>query len=648
MASMDTSRALITYWSMCHIPRFLRKYWWGLLLFALLIAAEIVIVCWRGHAQTVETYRDANTLSRIALYDADNPDLYVHIMATSEFATGGFSDYSEELLHPSDETVGSVDAEDAGTGASAGDGITHEQMLYLFLPYEEGDKDWRLGMAEGLSLVIDERTYHAGDRITGLEEGTAYGVSLCDAAGNVLERGPVTVRYNGSVPVLFCESEDTEEYNAIRFTKHIDANVSWFCLDGEGSADSYGTARMSGHGNSTYDIDHKKPLNLRLDNAQSILGMGAIEKYVLIANSMDPSNLKDKIVYEAAARLGMENTPQCEYVCYYVNGEYEGLYLLSEKVDIGKGCITSEHDLDSDAKDLNSEYPAFEIGYGETDTDLPYAYFAVANTPVDCSGAYLLELQMPGIRSSYIGAADHDLVEDGAWFKTGHLDMLIRSPGYASEREVTYIRDLVLAAEAALYAEDGVNPDTGRSYADYYDVDSWGALLLLQDFYALQDYSLGSIFVLKRQGDDTLYAGPVWDYDKALTDDYYNADTTRFAIDGRTGLTFWMYRLSVQEEIRERMRSLYVEQFSDIMMQMVSEDIPAWIEEISAAAATDNLRWGYDETRAATSAGEVLEWCVGRTAYYNSVWVTEEVQDPEGRIWGRPVDHNGNDVEAVE
>lgn len=605
----------------------------------ILLLAEVWIVRARTHGETVEAYADADTLSEIAFYDQDDPDLYVHIMATSELNTGGFTDFSEELLQPS------ADA-DVSEGTASEDGITHQQMLYLFLPYAQDSKSWCLGMAEELGLVIDDTTYHSGDHITGLAEGTAYAMSIVDADGQVLERGPVTVRYNGSVPVLFCESDDLEEYNNIRFFKHQNAAVDWFCLDAAGNADSYGTAQMSGHGNSTYDYGHKKPLNLRLDTEQSILGMGAVEKYVLLSNQMDYSNLKDKIVYEAAARLGMEYTPECEYVCYYVNGEYEGLYLLSQKVDVGKGCVTGENDLDSNAKDLNSEYPSFDVQYGDLDTDNRYAYFDVANTPVDHSGAYLLELTMKGLRSDYVGAADHVPEEDGAWIRTNTVDLLIRSPKYASKTEVTYIRDLILEAEDALYADDGVNAATGKAYNEYFDTDSWGALVLLQDFFALQDYSMGSIFVLKRQGDDMLYAGPVWDYDKALTDDFYNADRT-FAIDGQTGLVYWMYQLSIREEIRARMQSLYVERLSDIMAGMISEDIPAWIDQISAAAATDNLRWGCDETQASTWAAGVEEWCVGRTAYFDGVWVNGSIEDPDGRIWGRMVDHNGNPISSI-
>lgn len=616
--------------------RFIRRFWWAILLLLVLIAAECAMVITRAHDDRVTAYEAADTLSEIALYDEDDPDLYVHIMATSEFETGGFADFSEALLHP----------EDGDDTAAAGDGITHQQMLYLFLPYEEGSKDWRLGMAADLSLVIDDTTYHAGDAITGLVEGQAYAMSLCNAAGDVLERGPVTVRYNGSVPVLFCSSDDTDAYNNVRFTKHIGAAVEWFCLDASGRADSHGTATMSGHGNSTYTYGHKKPLNLRLDTEQSILGMGAVEKYVLLSNQMDYSNLKDKIVYEAAERLGLEYTPECEFVCYYVNGEYEGLYLLSQKVDIGKGCITGENDLDSDAKELNQEYPAFSVDYGGLDTDNWYAYYDVQKTPVDYSGAYLLELTMQGLRSDYIGAEDHVPEEDGAWFRTDVLDMLVRSPHYANEREVTYIRDLILEAEDALYADDGVNHETGKTWNEYFDTDSWGALVLLQDFFALQDYSMGSIFVLKRQGDDTLYAGPVWDYDKALTDDFYNTETTTFDIDGQTGLVYWMYRLSIQDEIRERMQTLYVDRLSDIMMQMIGEDIPAWTREIDAASATDNLRWGCDENRGREWADKVLTWCTGRTAYFNGVWVDGSIDDPEGRIWGRLVDHNGNPISS--
>lgn len=569
------------------------------------------------------------TLAGITFYQEQNPELYVHIMADSEMNTGGFTDWSEELLQSDRHSV------------------RHEEPLWLILPYTEDTGMWRLSIVRGLELRINETTYQNGDAITGLTDHATYEISICEAwSGETLESGSVTVRYNGDVPVLFAETDDTDAYDAIRETKYIDAAVDWFCLDANGNYDSSGNATMSGHGNSSYGHSSKKPVNLRLNEAQSILEIGAVEKYVLIANSMDVSNLKDMIVYEAARRMGMEYTPECAYVVYYVNGEYEGLYLLSQKIDLTRGCIQGEKDLDEDTKEIHGgAEPEFTDAVDTQNADYLFGYNAKGVTPDDYSGAYLLELQYPGFLSSKVNNSAYSTKHWGLWFETDTLEMLIRSPKYASKTEVAYIRNIVLEAEDALYASDGKNPRNGKSYEDYFDATSWGQLILLEDFFSMQDYSLGSIFVLKKQGDDLLYAGPIWDYDKAMCDDYYHREEYQFSPYDQAGLGFWMYQFSAKDKIRDEMRNQYVRSLSEIMKELNEADIPQWMTRIESAAATDNLRWGYDEDYAATWAKRVQDWCVKRTAYFDSVWISKDMDEANANVWPKEVDVHGNDVE---
>lgn len=592
------------------------------LLAAVMVGAQAMV-----YDPDAPTVADTDTLAGVTFYQAENPEMYVHILADSEMDTRGFTDYSA-ALERSGET-------------------THEEPLWLILPYTEDADTWCLSMDEAVELRIDGTAYHNGDTVTGLADKETYEIGIYDReSGEALECGEMTVRYNGDVPVLFAEVDDLDTYDTIRSQKFVDADVTWFCLDADGDVDSRGDAVMSGHGNSTFTHGNKKPLNLNLNKAQSILGITETKKYVLLSNAMDSSNIKDRIVYEAARRLGMAYTPECTPVICYVNGEYEGLYLLSQKVDVTRGCVQGEHDLDLDARDLNGgAYPESIDAVGGRESGYVYGYNKVAGTPENYTGAYLMELMGLGFRSSHIDEASYTTEHYGQWFVTDVLEMLVRSPRYPSQTEMEYIRDLVLEAEDALYAEDGINPETGRSYTEYYDTVSWGQLILLQDFFSLQDYSMGSIFVLKRQDDDLLYVGPIWDYDKAMTDDYYYQNVVTFPSDGQSRLVYWMYQFSTRDEIREEMRSQYVNQLSNIMREMNEVDIPQWIEEIREAAAIDNLRWGNDEDYAATWAANVQQWCVERTAYYDSVWVNGEIDEADSNVWPREYDPATDEIQ---
>lgn len=89
--------------------------------------------------------------------------------------------------------------------------------------------------------------------------------------------------------------------------------------------------RMSGRGNTTWGLP-KKPYCITLDEPTSILGMVASDKWVLLANGFDETHLRNKIIYDLGSQIGL-SSPQTCYVDLFANGEYLGLYLLSENID---------------------------------------------------------------------------------------------------------------------------------------------------------------------------------------------------------------------------------------------------------------------------------------------------------------------------
>ena len=90
---------------------------------------------------------------------------------------------------------------------------------------------------------------------------------------------------------------------------------------------------IKGRGNSTWAAD-KKPYSLELVTKEDLLGMGAAKKWILLANSDDPSNIGNKMGYEFAAATGDTYAPACQWVDLYLNGEYAGLYLLTERNEV--------------------------------------------------------------------------------------------------------------------------------------------------------------------------------------------------------------------------------------------------------------------------------------------------------------------------
>lgn len=105
-------------------------------------------------------------------------------------------------------------------------------------------------------------------------------------------------------------------------------------------ADRYADT-ISGHGNTTWGIS-KKPYNIELSSPSGLLGMPEACKWVLLANAIDETNLRNKIVLDAAERAGLQWTPECEYLDLFINGEYTGLYLLTEKIETGTNKVNTD------------------------------------------------------------------------------------------------------------------------------------------------------------------------------------------------------------------------------------------------------------------------------------------------------------------
>lgn len=119
------------------------------------------------------------------------------------------------------------------------------------------------------------------------------------------------------------------------------------------------------------------------------------------------------------------------------------------------------------------------------------------------SGGYLLEI-------------DGRYEEENYWFSTKTHHFVVKYPEAVPLRECEYIAGYLREAETALYSDDGINPDTGKSWEDYFDIKSWASMYLMQDFMTQWDVESFSFFLYKDADDPHLYCGPVWDFDLSM------------------------------------------------------------------------------------------------------------------------------------
>lgn len=156
-----------------------------------------------------------------------------------------------------------------------------------------------------------------------------------------------------SVPLEVIDSctVRTADIPMLRFTlpDYPDAETVWdkelyinagLDIEGNGTVNDAQNLQVSikGRGNSTWNMP-KKPIRLKFDKKTSICGFAPAKSYVLLANYVDPTLMRNAVALWLARRLGVPyaNHAQPCHVC--INGNYQGAYLLTEKVGINSASV---------------------------------------------------------------------------------------------------------------------------------------------------------------------------------------------------------------------------------------------------------------------------------------------------------------------
>lgn len=99
------------------------------------------------------------------------------------------------------------------------------------------------------------------------------------------------------------------------------------------------SARFRGRGNSSWAMGEKKPYRFKLDKSHALLGGKKGKAWVLLSQPMHESLLTNPIGFRAAQLVGTVAANHALPVELTVNGQYRGLYLLTEQVDIAGNSV---------------------------------------------------------------------------------------------------------------------------------------------------------------------------------------------------------------------------------------------------------------------------------------------------------------------
>ncbi|GHV12670.1 hypothetical protein AGMMS49938_05700 [Fibrobacterales bacterium] len=141
------------------------------------------------------------------------------------------------------------------------------------------------------------------------------------------------------VPVVRINTKDGAAISSR--TKYITMEFS--LTDPKNSANNVSktgfTDSIRGRGNITWTDYDKKPYRIKFDKKTSLLGLPAAKSWVLLSEPRDRTFLMNAAAFEMGRRMGMPFNHSVNHIALYLNGTYNGQYMLTEQNQVGEGRV---------------------------------------------------------------------------------------------------------------------------------------------------------------------------------------------------------------------------------------------------------------------------------------------------------------------
>lgn len=330
-------------------------------------------------------------------------------------------------------------------------------------------------------------------------------------------------------------------------SKDVYVNGTFTVAPGPGGAptDAYtGATEIKGRGNSTWN-QPKKPYRVKLSKAAALLGLPSSKHWVLLANFLDKSAVRNAVAFEFGTKTSLAWTPKSRFVELVLNGKYVGLYQLVEQVRVDKNRINID---------------------------------ALAATDIvgdALTGGYHIE------RDARWSAA-----EEAGFVSAKGQPFALKDPEAPAPEQASYIKGYVDQTEASIFGSTFKDPVTG--YASKIDVPSFIDWFLVHEFLRVNDAWYSSTNMFKpRLG--KLHMGPLWDFDYSMgsPSPSYSMPPTGAWVPTRST---WFKRLLEDPAFKAAVGARWKE------LRPAATELPAYLESqrvLTATAAANDLKvWG--------------------------------------------------------
>lgn len=359
---------------------------------------------------------------------------------------------------------------------------------------------------------------------------------------------------SSTLPVMYIETQNHQPITS----KVIYVPGTYFVVDNQnadfnvGSANSPLSLEIRGRGHSSWK-GAKKPYKIKLADKTPLLGMNKHRHWALL-KFYEPTVAGMQL----GNMMGMDWTPSTRPIEVVLNGDYLGLYLLTETNRISKNRLNIY------------EQP----NWNEDENTIPYGW--------------LVEVD------NYYETNQISVKENDTW----SLRITYHSPDSLSTAQKQWLMGEFQGINTAIYDEDKVN----STWEQLIDVDAMARFFIIQEVLDNSDGFHGSFYLHKDLKDDARWvAGPLWDLScnqRAKTDYTFRMKTSY-------GFTpHWIGELIKDEDFCRAVRNAWGEFYP--------QEVQPWMEYIdehlllcSDAFEQEKVRWNYTNQ-------EPLEVRVGR------------------------------------
>ena len=390
--------------------------------------------------------------------------------------------------------------------------------------------------------------------------------------------------YSGTLPVLYIQTENKEPITSkdyyLNATYYLDA-IGLEGYESIGSASAPLTMEIKGRGNYSWTGFDKKPYRIKLADKQPLLGMKKSKHFALLAHADDSNDrkgfMRNAVGFELSRMIGMTYTPDARPLEVVLNGDYIGLYFLTEHIRVDKDRVNIVEQDDE-----------------ETDNE-------------KITGGWLVEID------NY-DDDPHITIKEG-----GKTTMWItyKTPEVLSPQQEQYLIEQMKLIDNLVYGDK--NSD---ELWNYLDMDVLAKFYIVQELTDNYESFHGSCYLHKELGEnEKWYFGPVWDFGSS-----FNRDKSQYMYQGDVWHNHWIPEICKFPAFMNRVKEIWNE-FYNGDYNNIYNFIDTHENLIAQATVKDKERWS--QYHGSQTIGTYIERTTN-VLRKNAEWLNEQWKEGSG------------------